>query len=159
MMKPPSLLPHLASRTRTRSALLLCASLSLPILLLPLGCKKAEEAPEPVVAVQAAHPEQGGISEQIAADAILSPLAQAAISPKVSAPVKKFYVQRGSRVHEGELLATLENSDLSAAALDNQGSYTAAQATFETATKATAPEDLTKARLDLAQAKIGRAHV
>ncbi len=37
--------------------------------------------------------------------------------------------------------------------MDNQGSYTAAQATFETATKATAPEDLTKARLDLAQAK------
>jgi HlyD family secretion protein len=71
----------------------------------------------------------------------------------VTAPVKKFYVQRGSRVHEGELLATLENSDLAAAALDNKGSYTAADATYETATKATAPEDLTKAKLDLAQAK------
>jgi HlyD family secretion protein len=96
---------------------------------------------------------RGASHEQIAADAILAPLAQAAISPKVSAPVKKFYVQRGSRVHAGELLATLESSDLAAAALDNKGSYTAAQATFETATKATAPEDLTKARLDLAQAK------
>ena len=96
---------------------------------------------------------KGSISEQIAADAMLAPLAQAAISPKVTAPVKKFYVQRGSRVHEGELLATLENSDLAAAALDNKGSYTAAQATFDTATKATAPEDLTKAKLDLAQAK------
>ena len=62
-------------------------------------------------------------------------------------------MQRGSRVHAGELLATLENSDLAAAALDNKGSYTASQATFETATKATVPEDLTKARLDLAQAK------
>src|ERR1035438_10420535 len=84
---------------------------------------------------------------------MLTPLAQAAISPKVTAPVRKFYIQRGSRVHEGELLATLENSDLAAAALDNKGSYTAAQATFETATKATAPEDLTKGKLDLAQAK------
>ena len=92
MMNPPSLLPRLASRALQRSALLLCASL-----LLPLGCKKAEEAPAPEVAVQAAHPQQGSISEQIAADAILSPLAQAAISPKVSAPVKKFYVQRGSQ--------------------------------------------------------------
>jgi multidrug efflux pump subunit AcrA (membrane-fusion protein) len=153
MMKPSNLLHHLASRTRTRSAVFLCASLLLPLLLLPLGCKKAEETPAPEVAVQAAHPVQESIHEQIAADAILAPLAQAAISPKVSAPVKKFYVQRGSQVHEGELLATLENRDLSAAALDNQGSYTAAQATFETATKATAPEDLTKARLDLAQAK------
>ena len=96
---------------------------------------------------------QGSISDQIAADAILTPLAQAAISPKVTAPVKQFYVQRGAKVHEGELLATLENSDLAAAALDNKGSYTAAQATYETATKATAPEDLTKAKLDLAQAK------
>jgi RND family efflux transporter MFP subunit len=142
------ILPRLAPRALTRSAVLLCAAL-----LLPLGCKKAEEAPTPEVSVQAAHPEQGSISDQIAADAVLSPLAQAAISPKVTAPVKRFYVQRGSRVHAGELLATLENNDLAAAALDNQGSYTAAQATFETATKATAPEDLTKARLDLAQAK------
>jgi RND family efflux transporter MFP subunit len=122
-------------------------------LLLPIGCKKTEETPTPDVYVQAAHPERGSIGEQISADAILAPLAQAAISPKVTAPVKKFYVQRGAHVHAGELLATLENSDLAAAAMDNQGSYTAAQATFETATKATAPEDLTKAKLDLAQAK------
>jgi multidrug efflux pump subunit AcrA (membrane-fusion protein) len=148
MMNPPSLSPNLASRTLTRAIVLLCA-----ILLLPLGCKKAEEEPTPEVAVQAAHPQQGSISEQIAADAILAPLAQAAISPKVSAPVKQFYVQRGSRVKAGELLVTLENSDLAAAELDNKGSYAASQATFETATKATAPEDLTKARLDLAQAK------
>jgi RND family efflux transporter MFP subunit len=129
------------------------AAISVCAFLLPLGCKKEEAPPTPEVYVQAAHPEQGSISDQIAADAILSPLAQAAISPKVTAPVKRFYVQRGSRVHEGELLATLENSDLAAAALDNKGSYTAAQATFETATKATAPEDLTKGKLDLAQAK------
>jgi RND family efflux transporter MFP subunit len=153
MMKPPSRFPNLASRTLLRSAVLLCASLSLPVLLLPLGCKKAEEEPTPEVNVQAAHPQQGSISEQIAADAILTPLAQAAISPKVTAPVKQFYVQRGSHVQAGELLATLENSDLAAAELDNKGTYTASQATFETATKATAPEDVTKSRLDLAQAK------
>jgi RND family efflux transporter MFP subunit len=147
-MTPSSLDRIRALRMLKPSAVLLFASL-----LLPLGCKKKEAAPTPEVYVQAAHPEQGSISEQIVADAILSPLAQAAISPKVTAPVKKFYVQRGSRVHEGELLATLENSDLAAAALDNKGSYTAAEATYETATKATVPEDLTKAKLDLAQAK------
>jgi HlyD family secretion protein len=122
--------------------------------LLAAGCKKKDEsAPAPEVYVQAAHPQTASIGEQISADAILAPLAQAAISPKVTAPVKKFYVQRGAHVRAGELLATLENSDLAAAAMDNQGSYTAAQATFETATKATAPEDLTKAKLDLTQAK------
>src|SRR6266404_5951013 len=119
-------------------ALLLCSAV------LALGCKKQEATPTPEVYVQAAHPEQGSISEQITADATLTPLAQAAISPKVTAPVKKFLVQRGAHVKAGQLLATLENSDISAAAhvkagqllatlensdisaaaLDNEGAYT-----------------------------------
>lgn len=129
------------------------AAVMLALVLVPLGCTKKEEVPTPLVYVQAEHPEQGRISEAITADAILAPLSQAAISPKVSAPVKRFYVQRGAEVKAGQLLATLENSDLAAAALDNKGSYTAAQATYDTAVQATVPEDYTKAQLDLAQAK------
>src|SRR5450631_39942 len=121
MMTPPSI------SSRNASFNLMLAVLLSVSFLLPLGCKKAEETPTPEVYVQAAHPEQGSISGQISADAMLAPLAQAAISPKVTAPVKKFYVQRGARVRAGELLATLENSDLAAAELDNKGAYTAAQ--------------------------------
>ena len=147
----------LTSWNRTPDALsvkrrwvLLCA-MALPVVLLP-GCKK-EAAPEPLVTVQAEHPEQGPIAEHITADAVLAPLAQAAIAPKISAPVRKFYVQRGSRVKEGQLLATLENNDLAAAAMDNKGSYVAAQAAYATATKAQVPEDTLKAESDVAQAK------
>jgi len=147
-MTSPRLFSNSVPRFFRSFTTVLCASL-----LLPVGCKKEEETPTPEVYVQAAHPERQSISDQIVAEAILAPLAQAAISPKVTAPVKKFYVQRGSHVSAGQLLATLENSDLAAAALDNKGTYTAAQATFDTATKATVPEDLTKAKLDLAQAK------
>jgi HlyD family secretion protein len=139
------------SHMRKKAHLLLSCAVALPILLLP-GCKK-DTTPEPEVTVQAEHPEQGQISEHIAADAILTPLAQAAIAPKISAPVKKFYVQRGARVKEGQLLATLENTDLAAAAMDNQGSYMAAQAAYATATRAQVPEDTQKAELDVAQAK------
>jgi multidrug efflux pump subunit AcrA (membrane-fusion protein) len=120
--------------------------------LLAAGCKK-EAPPETVVTVQAEHPEQGEIAEHVTADAILAPLAQAAITPKITAPVRQFYVQRGARVKAGELLATLENADLSAAAMDNKGSYEAAQAAYETATKAQVPQDVQKAQLDLEQAK------
>lgn len=120
--------------------------------LLFVGCSKTAETAPTEVYVQAAHPEQGDISEQITADATLAPLAQAAISPKVTAPVRKFYVQRGSRVKAGQLLATLENKDLAAAALDNQGAYSAAQGTYDIATGATVPEDTVKAELDLKQA-------
>lgn len=144
--------PHLAHRQLFKSvALLLC-----PALLAPSGCKNGDEeekAPIPLVYVQAEHPQQGSISDQITGDALLAPLAQAAIQPKITAPVNKFYVQRGSHVHAGQLLAVLENKDLEAAALDNRGALTSAEATYETTTKATAPEDLTKARLDVAQAK------
>ena len=147
-------IPH--SKRATRPAALKLRSLvactmALPMLALP-GCKK-EAAPEPLITVQAEHPEQGSISEHIVADAILAPLAQAAIAPRISAPVKKFYVQRGDRVKQGQLLATLENRDLAAAAQDNKGSYMAAQAAYATATRAQVPEDTQKAELDFAQAK------
>jgi HlyD family secretion protein len=118
------------------------------------GCKQdAEQTPQPVVTVAAEHPEIGDISEHIMADATLSPLAQAAISPKISAPVRTFYVERGSKVKEGQLLATLENRDLSAQAMDNKGQYTAAEATFDMQTRAQLPEDYAKAQLDVAQTK------
>jgi HlyD family secretion protein len=116
------------------------------------GCKK-EAAPETEVTVLAAHPEQGSITEQIAADAVLTPIAQAAIEPKITAPVKKFLVERGAHVKAGQLLATLENNDLTAAAMDTKGAYEAAQAAYATATKAQVPEDTLKAESDLAQAK------
>jgi HlyD family secretion protein len=129
------------------AALLLCG-----LSLWTTACSKTAETAPTEVAVQAVHPERSEISEQITADATLAPLAQAAISPKVTAPVKKFFVQRGSHVKAGQLLATLENSDLEAAALDNQGAYRAAQGSYDIATGATVPEDTVKAELDLTQA-------
>ena len=75
---------------------------ALPLLLLvytliAVGCKKNEEVEEkPVISVQAVHPRIDSITEEIAADATLAPVAQAAILPKIVAPVRTFYVQRGS---------------------------------------------------------------
>ena len=133
------------------------------VLLLPLavlftgsGCKKAapaDDADKPTAAVQAVHPTLGPITETIVADATLAPLAQAAIQPKITAPVKIFYVQRGSHVKAGTLLAVLENRDLAAAALDNKGAYTAAQGAYTTATQQQVPQEFTQARLDLEQTK------
>lgn len=118
------------------------------------GCKTRDTAaPPPEVTVQAEHPEQSPMAEHITADAVLSPLAQAALSPKIGAPIRRFYVQRGSHVRSGQLLATLENRDLQAAALDNKGMYTAAQAAYKNQTQAQVPEDFQKAQLDVAQTK------
>jgi HlyD family secretion protein len=152
-MNAPYNTTHLTSALRSACARrrILAGAAALSLLLLP-GCKK-EQAPQVEVTVQAEHPEQGTISEHIAVDAILAPLAQAAIEPKITAPVRKFYVQRGAKVKEGQLLAVLENADLTAVALDNKGSFVAAQAAYDMATKAQVPEDVQKAELDFAQAK------
>jgi HlyD family secretion protein len=130
---------------------MLAVAAALPLAFLP-GCKKAA-APPTQVTVEAEHPQQGPIAEQVTADAVLAPIAQAAIAPKFSAPVKQFYVERGSKVKKGELLVTLENADLAAAAMDNKGSLEAAQAAYATATKAQVPEDTLKAESDLTSAK------
>ena len=138
--------PGICSRPSRLLILLLCAALL-------QACSKSKEADAAaVVTVQAEHPEVGEISERVIANATLSPVAQAAISPKITAPVRAFYVQRGSKVKAGKLLAELENRDLSAQALDNKGQYAAAQASFDMQTKAQVPEDYHKAELDLAQA-------
>ena len=127
----------------------------LMLVLLLGGCKKqaVDDTDKPVVSVEAVHPELGPMSEEIEGDATLAPVAQAAIQAKVTAPIKAFYVQRGSRVKAGQLLAVLEHQDLAAAALDNKGAYTAAQGTFNAATKQTVPQEETQGRLDVEQAK------
>jgi len=59
----------------------------------------------------------------------------------------------GQKVRQGQLLATLENRDLSAAAMDNQGAYEQAQAAYTTNVGATLPEETQKAELDVQTAQ------
>jgi len=122
-------------------------------LLLLAGCSSDKGDKEPTVSVQVAPVEKTTIQHTISTQAILFPRQQAAIVPKISAPVQKFLVKRGSPVHEGELLAVLENRDLAAAAQDTKGAYDQAEATYETTTAASLPEDIQKAEADEQQAK------
>src|SRR4051812_29988692 len=79
------------------------------------GCAKEKETEvEAIAPVQVAAVEQATIHRVIEADAVLFPVDQAAVMPKISAPVQKFFVNRGDRVKAGQLLATLENRDLAA---------------------------------------------
>ena len=132
-------------------AWLACATLLVSILATSCSSDKGDK--EPTVSVQVAQVEKTTIEHTVTAQAILFPLQQAAIVPKISAPVQKFLVKRGSAVHAGELLAVLENRDLSAAAQDTKGAYDQAQATYETTTGASVPEELQKAEADEKQSK------
>lgn len=121
--------------------------------LLLAGCSSESGEKEAAVPVEVVSVKRTSIQRLITAEAVLYPLQQAALTPKVSAPVKKFYVKRGSRVHRGELLAVLENRDLAAAEEDSKGSYDQAQAVYETTTTTGLPEEIQKATLDAQAAR------
>jgi HlyD family secretion protein len=147
---------HLVTKTRhshPRYLPRIVASLLMASLWLSAGCSSDKGDKEPIVSVQVAPVEKTTIEHTITAQAILFPRQQAAIVPKITAPVEKFLVKRGSPVHEGELLAVLENRDLSAAAQDTKGAYDQAQATYETTTAASLPEEVQKAEAEEQQAK------
>jgi multidrug efflux pump subunit AcrA (membrane-fusion protein) len=117
-------------RAAWRSAGLLGVALVADLLL--SGCKPAAPAEDaPTVTVQVGAAENEPIQLKVIADAVLYPRDQAAIVPKIIAPVKKFYVDRGSRVKAGQLLAELENQDLAGVQLKSQGGYQQAQVTYD----------------------------
>jgi HlyD family secretion protein len=117
------------------------------------GCSGEAKDTEAAVPVEIVQVEKTPLQDKVSAEAVLYPITQSAIVPKISAPVEKFLVNRGSRVRKGQLLAVLENRDLAAAAQENKGAYTQAQAAYEIATAADLPQEMQKAELDLEAAK------
>ena len=144
-----------ASQTSIRVDLrrIVSASLVATAGMMWMACSSEKPAEQPTVSVQVAAVEKTSIQRVVEAQAVLFPLQQAAIVPKISAPVQKFLVKRGSSVKQDQLLAVLENRDLSAAAQDTKGAYQQAQATYETTTAANLPEEIQKAEADLEQAQ------
>jgi multidrug efflux pump subunit AcrA (membrane-fusion protein) len=127
------------------------------IVILLFGCsKKTEEKAEEqehVVTVDVAPVLASPISQKVTADALLYPLQQAAIVPKVAAPVKKFYVDRGAHVRAGQLLAELENRDLAGTVTENQAALEQAEANYQTVSRGTVPEEVEKAQIDVRTTK------
>jgi multidrug efflux pump subunit AcrA (membrane-fusion protein) len=104
------------------------------------------------VTVQVGAAENQTIERKVTGEATLYPLEQSAIVPKISAPIKKFYVEKGSKVHAGQLLAELENSDLLAQKQENEANFTQAEAGYQQAVqKAEQDRTLAKEQLDAAQ--------
>lgn len=135
----PPHLPYLA---------LCCAAL-----LMAGACKKAEKKEEIIAPVRVSPAIKGSIRLIVNVDAVLFPRDQANIVPKISAPVKRFLVNRGDHVKQGQLLAELEARDLTAAAQESRGQYEQAQSNYRSTTTAGVPEQMTKAQTDVTAAR------
>jgi HlyD family secretion protein len=135
-----------------RAKMILLAALS-ALFCAMSGCGGGEKEKEPVVTVQTTPAQRAPISEVISAEAVVYPLQQATVAPKITSTVKQFLVQRGSRVKKGQLLAVLENADLAAAAAASEGDFAQADAAYKTTVGASLPQQIQKAELDAAAAK------
>jgi multidrug efflux pump subunit AcrA (membrane-fusion protein) len=120
------------------------------------GCGKTEkkaEAEEPPVPVQVADVRTGPIDRVVQSDAVLYPINQANVTPKISAPVKRVLVNRGDHVKAGQVVAELESRDLAAAVGESKSLHEQTQAQFQSLRGATAIDDKTKAEADVASSK------
>jgi multidrug efflux pump subunit AcrA (membrane-fusion protein) len=129
---------------------------AVPLLLLaacskPQETEKAAPAPVQVTAVT-----QATIRRIVNGDGTLFPLDQASLMPKIAAPVQKFYVNRGDHVKQGQLLAVLENRDLIYAAAESKGAVELAESNLLATERATVPESVVKAQIDLESAREAR---
>lgn len=131
--------------------------LALAVLAVISSCSKSKEAAEsesaPVTPVEVTAAKRTVMQSIVSAEAVLYPLRQANVIPKISAPVARFLVQRGDHVREGQLVAILEDRDLAAAAQESKQLYEQAQAVYQNTSAATMPDDLTKAKTDVASAR------
>jgi HlyD family secretion protein len=122
--------------------------------LLSSACsKKEEEAHEAAVPVQTVAAGKMPIRRFIQAQAILYAREQASVTPKVTAPVSKFYVSRGDHVRKGQMLAELENRDLAAAVLEAKANYEQAEANLRNTASAEIPDEVAKAQSEVRSGK------
>jgi HlyD family secretion protein len=129
----------------------------MPLLLLAACSKPPEKETEaPVAPVQVTAVTQATIRRIVQGDGVLFPRDQASVMPKISAPVQMFYVNRGDHVKQGELVAVLENRDLTSAAAEGQGAVQQADANLRATEGATIPESVSKAEIDLEAARDAR---
>jgi len=137
---------HLNKTIRTTAALW--------VLLLASGCsqKEAPEA-ESVAPVQVAPVVRAPMQRFIKARGIVYPNDQASVTPKISAPINEFQVNRGDHVAKGQLIAVLESKDLAAAVVEAKGLYEQAQASYRSTTAASLPDEIAKSQADVKSAK------
>lgn len=135
------------------------ASLAAAVALLA-GCGKgkakdedAGDDQEPPARVTVETAVLGAIDHVITADAVLYPVNQANVMPKLAAPIRRMLVNRGDHVRAGQVLAELESADLAASVNESKALWEQSQAAYQMLTGATVFEDKTKAQADVQTAQ------
>ena len=152
--------PRKMSFQRRRAALMIMMAFLFAFGLLLAGCGKKGDAEEgeddekePPAPVTVALAVRGAIDYVVTSDAVLYPVDQANVTPKIAAPVKRVLVNRGDHVRAGQVLAELESADLAAAVEESKHAVDQAQAALQLLQGATVRDDQSKAQSDVQTAQ------
>jgi HlyD family secretion protein len=86
------------------------------LVLLLAGCSRQaeEQEPKPVVEVKVARAELADLQLTVRAPGTVFPREQASIAAKITAPIRKLLVRKGDAVSSGQVIAQLDDRDLTA---------------------------------------------
>jgi multidrug efflux pump subunit AcrA (membrane-fusion protein) len=108
---------------------------------------------EKVVSVKVAKAEKEPIAEEFSAVGTVEPSEQAAVSAGISAQIKQMRLLKNSLVHQGDVLAVLESSDLAAQRNEAQAALEEARLNLQTLQKVTIPQSSAQTNKDVNDAK------
>jgi multidrug efflux pump subunit AcrA (membrane-fusion protein) len=119
------------------------------------GCaaKQEEEKPKPLVDVKVAKAEAAQVRLSVTAPAVVWPREQANISARITAPIRELRAHKGDDVKAGDVLALLENRDVTAQLQEATAAVADAQANLQKTAAGTLPTDIERARGQLAAAE------
>jgi HlyD family secretion protein len=122
------------------------APLAAACILAAACAKKPEAEQKQVVAVKVARAETMDMPVEVSAPATLFPREQASLSARLTARIRELRARKGDTVRAGQVLAVLENSDLTAARDEAHGAVESAEQSLEKTTSGTLPADIEKSR-------------
>ena len=118
------------------------------------GCgARQEETAKTVVEVKVALAETATVRLSVEAPATVFPLQQAAITARITAPIRSIAVRKGEDAAAGQVLAELDSRDLASQRQGAEAEVTEARANLEKTTAGTLPADIERARGQLISAE------
>lgn len=129
---------------------LLCAA----VLLVSLaGCGGQEEQEETATSITTATVQSGDVSSFLSYSGTVSASADVAVTPKISGRITRVNVSLGQTVNAGDVLFTLEDTDLQLQVRQAQANLQTAQANYDKSVGGAAQQSETQARQALTQAQ------
>jgi HlyD family secretion protein len=112
-----------------------------------------QEAQQTALQTQTAPVVRQDVTLKVSAAGTVKPITPINISPKQSGQVAKLYVDQGSRVKAGQILARMDDRNLQGQLLQAQGSLAAAEANLRKLRAGNRPQEIQQAEQNLKEAK------